>query len=123
MKQIFILAMAVVFTLTSCTANELAMETPYVIEITTFSYKSDVKADVFWTRDAEIQADYTGKQPGFIKRESGLSEDNEVVVVVYWETENDAEASMQKFMQDSSVADYASMIDGPTMNMKRYMVR
>jgi len=32
----------------------------------------------------------------------------------------DAEASMGKFMKDQSVADYAGMINGPTMKMNRY---
>jgi len=32
----------------------------------------------------------------------------------------DAAASMNKFMGDASVADYAQMIDGPTMKMSRF---
>ncbi|MEM6766941.1 MAG: hypothetical protein AAF655_18540 [Bacteroidota bacterium] len=99
---------------------ETNTEDPYVIEITTFTYKEGVKADTFWIRDAKIQEDYTSKQPGFISRESAMSEEGEVVVVVRWKTMADAEASMNKFMQDPSVADYAQMIEGPSMKMKRY---
>lgn len=99
-----------------------SLQSPYVIEVTTFAYKTEVSADAFWARDAGIQADYTSQQPGFISRESALAEDGEVVVVVRWKTMADADASMQKFMQDASVADYAEMIDGPSMKMKRYQV-
>ena len=123
MKSILSLTIALLFFLAGCTSTGQRYETPYVIEITTFNYKSDVNAETFWMRDAEIQADYTSKQPGFLKRESGVSEEGEVIVVVYWKTQADASASMEKFMQDASVADYAGMIDGSTMKMTRYMVR
>ncbi len=96
----------------------------YVIEVTTFKSNTTVDSDSFWQRDAEIESDYTSKQPGYISRESGYSEDNnEVVVVVRWKTQADADASMKKFMSDQSVQDYADMIDGPTMKMARYQVK
>jgi len=93
----------------------------YVIEITTFQYNEDVDTAKFWSRDAEIESDYTSKQTGFISRESAYAEEtNEVIVVVRWKTNDDADASMNKFMSDESVQDYAAMINGDTMQMKRY---
>ncbi len=100
------------------------MKKPYVIEVTTFQYKPAVDADKFWARDAEIERDYTRLQPGFISRESGYAaDDGEVVVVVRWQSLEDADASMNKFMTDKSVSDFAEMIYGPSMKMKRYLVR
>lgn len=97
---------------------------PYVIEVTTFKYKASVDADAYWIEDAKVEADYTSQQPGFISRESGYAEDsNEVVVIVRWETQANADASMQKFMGDASVQKFANMIDGPTMQMTRYDVK
>lgn len=96
---------------------------PYVIEVTTFKYTAAVNAETFWAADAQIEANYTSIQPGFMSRESGFSEATaEVVVVVRWKTMADAEASMQKFMTDESVMTYAQMIDGKTMKMNRYSV-
>lgn len=96
----------------------------YVIEVTSFKYKTSVDAYDFWKEDAKIQDIYTSKQPGYISRESGYSKDsNEVVVVVRWKTMSDAEASMNKFMSDASVTTFANMIDGPTMKMARYDVK
>lgn len=120
-KLIFITCLMSIFS--ACTQNQKDMK-PYVIEVTTFSYKAAVNADVFWKRDAEIEANYTSKQPGFISRESGYSkEKNEVVVVVRWEQQTDADSSMKKFMTDESVQDFANMIDGATMKMARYNVK
>lgn len=97
---------------------------PYVLEVTTFSYKAKVDAELFWSEDAKVEANYTSKQPGFISRESGYSkETNEVVVVVRWKTTEAADASMQKFMEDTAVSNYVMMIEGSTMKMSRYDVR
>lgn len=97
---------------------------PYVLEVTTFCYKTKVDAELFWSEDAKVEANYTSKQPGFISRESGYSkETNEVVVVVRWKTVEDADASMQRFMDDVTVQQYVDMIDGNTLKMKRYDMR
>ena len=97
---------------------------PYVIEVVTFKYKSTVNDDVFWKEDAKIQTDYTSKQPGFISRESGSSNENkEVLVIVRWKTEADADASMKNFMKDRSVVEFVNMIEANTMKMKRYAIQ
>ena len=122
MKTIFTIALVSFFTMGHSQNQEIMK--PYVIEVTSFKYAAAIDADTFWARDAEIEADYTKLQPGFISRESGYSKsNNEVVVVVRWKTMADADASMQKFMADKSVMDYAEMIDGPTMKMNRYEVK
>ena len=96
---------------------------PFVIEVVTFKYKSTINTVDFWKQDAKIQTDYTSKQPGFISRESGYSKDsNEVLVIVKWNTEIDADASMNKFMEDKSVVKFVNMIEPNTMQMKRYLV-
>lgn len=95
----------------------------YVIEVTTFKYKTSMNSNHFWEEDATIQDIYTSKQPGYISRESGYFEDSKEVVVVRWETMADTEASMTKFMSDNSVIDYVNMIDGATMTMARYKVK
>jgi len=118
MKKILFILLCVGFI--NCNQNSETM-TSYVIEITTFKYKPSVDIDEFWREDAKIQDIYTSKQPGYISRESAYSKDtNEVLVVVKWRTQADAEASMKKFMGDDSVKTYTNMIDGTTMKMMRY---
>ncbi|MEM1119124.1 MAG: nuclear transport factor 2 family protein [Bacteroidota bacterium] len=96
------------------------MENATIMEVTTFRTNSDVNSTAFAQRDAQVESDFTSKQPGFITRQSGVDDKGNYVVVVYWKSVADAEASMNKFMSDASVADYAQMIDGPTMKMSRY---
>lgn len=93
-----------------------------ILEVTTFKTTAATDNSAFNELDAKIESIFTSKQTGFIKRQSSKNEQGEYLVLVCWETMKDAEASMQKFMADESVADYASMIDGASMKMSRYMV-
>ena len=96
------------------------MEAKTIMEVTTFNINSNANPSAFAKRDAQVETDFTSKQPGFIKRQSGLDDKGNYVVVVYWKSVADADASMKKFMGDAAVADYGKMIDGPTMKMSRY---
>jgi predicted SnoaL-like aldol condensation-catalyzing enzyme len=93
-----------------------------VLEVTTFKLNATANATQFNKLDAAVEENYTKKQPGFIKRQSGVNDKGEYVVLVYWNTMEDAEASMQKFMNDTSVAEFAGMIDGKSMKMARYHI-
>ncbi len=96
------------------------MEGKTIMEVTTFKINDGVSPSDFSTKDAEIESTFTAKQPGYILRQSGVNEKGEYVVVVFWKSTADADASMQKFMGDASVSDYAAMIDAPSMKMARY---
>ena len=96
------------------------MEGKTIMEVTTFNINSAEDPIAFAKRDAQVENDFTSKQPGFIKRQSGVDDKGNYVVVVYWKSIADADASMNKFMGAASVTDYAKMIDGPSMKMSRY---
>ncbi len=128
MKQTFLL-LFLAFAISSCsntkkiidsTKSSKTMENKTVMEVTTFNIQSNVNPADFKKRDLQIESDFTSKQPGFIKRQSGINEKGEYLVVVFWKSLSDADASMNKFMGDASVADYAQMIDGNSMKMTRF---
>ncbi|SHI59687.1 nuclear transport factor 2 family protein [Aquimarina spongiae] len=125
--QCMLVVLALVFS--QCSTNkkkdsqsntENTMEGKTIMEVTTFQVNEGVNPDDFEKRDAQIESDFTSKQPGFIKRQSGVNEKGEYVVIVYWKSIPNADASMNKFMSDPSVADYAQMINANTMKMSRY---
>lgn len=116
MKFKLIILSIVAIVITSCSSNKA------ILEVTTFKIKPTANTTSFNTLDTEIENSFTNKQLGFIKRQSGINEKGEYVVLVYWNSEKDAQASMNKFMTDKSVSAYASMIDGETMEMSRYTV-
>lgn len=96
------------------------MTSPTIMEVTTFAINAEVDPVAFAQRDAQVENDFTSQQAGFIKRQSGVDTEGNYVVVVYWESLSAADASMNKFMGDASVADYGEMIDASTMAMSRY---
>ena len=118
MKQKLSIASLILILTMSCTSNK----ENYVLEVTTFKLKTTSNTSTFNALDAKVENNFTSKQPGFIKRQSAVNENGEYVVLVYWDNNENADASMQKFMSDTSVADYASMIDGSTMKMSRFTV-
>lgn len=93
-----------------------------VLEVTSFDLTTTADAAQFNQLDAKVEANFTSQQAGFIRRQSGVDDKGNYVVLVYWKNLDDAKASMAKFMSDKSVANYASMIDGKSMKMARYTV-
>lgn len=91
-----------------------------VIEVARFRLKAGADAAAFSAQDRVIHDGYITQQPGFGDRESGVADDGEWVVVVHWDTPEDADASMQKFGTDPLAADFMAMIDPSTMSMKRF---
>ncbi len=98
------------------------LESKNVIEVTTFKINSDVDENSFISRDAEIERDFASLQPGFIRRTSGVDENGKYAVIVFWESLEDADASIAAFGQDPTVADYFAMIDGSTFNAERFTI-
>ena len=91
-----------------------------VIEVARFRLRSDADAAAFSTQDRKVHDGYITQQPGFLDRESGVADDGEWVVVVHWDTPDDADASMQKFETDPLAADFMALVDPSTMSMKRF---
>ncbi|WP_343329958.1 nuclear transport factor 2 family protein [Polaribacter staleyi] len=121
MKLKLILIAIVAVLTTNCKNKENSIE-PLVLEVTTFSLKTPVNNQTFNKLDAKVEDNFTSKQPGFIRRESGVNENGTYTILVYWKTLADAKASMKKFMSDASVADYAGMIEGASMKMNRFTI-
>lgn len=114
-KLMLMLVITIVFT--SCNSEKRS-----VLEVTTFTLNNNANPQTFNDLDAAVEENFTRHQPGFIKRESGVNQKGEYVVIVYWDSQENADASMQKFMGDPSVADYAGMINAETMQMNRYNI-
>lgn len=88
-----------------------------VIEITYFKPKASVSQENFGARNIRVGVEYASKQIGFISRETGVDADGTWVIVVHWETLADSQASMQKWMTESSVDDFKEMIEPSSFKM------
>lgn len=91
-----------------------------VIEVVTVNLKEGVSYQQFAPLDQAVAIEHVSKQPGFISRESAKGQNGEWLVLVHWETTEDAEASMNSFMDAKAASDFVNNIDPSTMVMKRY---
>ena len=91
-----------------------------IVEVATFKLKDGIDPKAFEKIDARVENTYITKQPGFISRESGLTENNYWRVVVHWESFEDADASMASFMSAPATAAFMKAADTSTMVMRRF---
>lgn len=91
-----------------------------VIEIVTLTLKEGVSYSDFAPIDSAIETEHVSQQPGFISREVAAGEDGEWLVIVHWESSQDADASMSTFMEAPAATEFMNSIDASTMVMKRY---
>ena len=97
-----------------------SLESGTIVEIATFKLQDGVTPDEFYVLDQAVESQHVSQQPGFISRESAVTEDNEWLAVVHWRSVEDAEASMASFADAPATADFMRKLDADTMSMKRY---
>jgi len=123
-KMIFLLIIGIL-TFSSCKDDDdlpQDIDPTIVVEVTTFNLNAGVDANAFEVRDTEIEQDFASQQPGFLKRMGGVDANGKYVVMVFWETLADADASIAAFGVDPTVADYFAMIDGNTFSAERFEI-
>lgn len=92
------------------------------VEVITFKLKEGADEAKFMRENDVVAKEYTPKQPGYISRELGKGDDGEWVVVVHWEDNESAEASMKIFPNDPTAQEFISLMDMDTFRMVRYEV-
>ncbi len=95
-------------------------EKSFVIEVVTLSLKDGVSHAEFAPIDKAVEVEHVSKQPGFISRESAAGEGSEWLVIVHWNSAEEADASMSSFMDAPAAAAFMDSIDASSMVMKRY---
>ena len=97
-----------------------AIKSGTIIEIVTFKLKEGVTADEFRVLDEAVESQHVSRQPGFIARKSAVNHNNEWLVIVYWHSIKDAEASMASFPNAQATAEFMDNLQADTMSMKYY---
>ncbi len=90
-----------------------------VIEIATFALAEGISAEVFAPIDRAVEVEHVSKQPGFLSREVA-SDGKNWLVIVHWESAEDAQASMDSFANAPAAAEFMAKMDASTMSMTRY---
>ncbi len=91
------------------------------IEIVHFRLKPETSRAAFVEKNREIEQDVLMKMPGIISRETGMTEDGNVVVVLHWQRPEDAQNSMDKFVANPATKAFTALIDMDTFTMTRFV--
>lgn len=92
-------------------------------EIVTFRLKPETEEAVYIEETKKLEREFLGKLPGFIDRETGVSEDGEWTVVLHWRSAEDAQASINKFVESEGTKSFTELIDMDTFEMKRFEMK
>ncbi|MEM8863528.1 MAG: hypothetical protein AAGD96_34915, partial [Chloroflexota bacterium] len=80
-------------------------------------------ADGFLAANKAIEENHILKQPGFIAREIGVTEDGEWLIVIHWESAADSAASIAKFGEAPGVEEFMSFLDAETMDITVFDIK
>lgn len=89
-------------------------------EIVTFRLKDGVSTDDFNRETMTMERDFLGKLPGFVDRDTGISDDGEVAVVLHWASAEDAQSSIDKFVDAEDTKAFTAMIEMDSFKMRRF---
>lgn len=90
------------------------------IEIVTFRLNDGVTHEEFLKETVDMETNFLGKLKGFMDRDTGVSDQDDWIVVLHWESPEDADASIAKFVDAPQTQSFTALIDMDTFVMKRF---
>lgn len=93
------------------------------IEIVTFDLAPGVSDEAFVAETKSMERNFLGKLKGFQDRDTGISQDGSWVVVLHWESAEDAQASINKFVESEGTRAFTALIKMDTFVMKRFELK
>ncbi|MEM7343267.1 MAG: MBL fold metallo-hydrolase [Chloroflexota bacterium] len=94
-----------------------------LLEVITVELASDATAEDFLTANQAIQADYASQQPGYLSRETGVSEEGQWRIAVQWEAKADSDASIAGFGEAPGLEDFMTTLNPETMVVTQYELK
>ena len=117
--MVLLLQLLAVIAMSGCASLPPAEQTA-IVEVVTFQLKPGTTPGEFRELDRAVEVEYVSRQPGFISRESAVSEDGQWLVIVHWASAQDPEQSMARFSSAAATVTFMANLDPDTMIMKRY---
>ena len=91
-----------------------------VLEVTTFRLLADVDDEAFLARDKAVQTEVFPNTPGYLRRTTAKSDDNEWLVVVLWDREVDIDEFNARTLTNDIQLEFDELIDRSSIRTKRY---
>ena len=91
-----------------------------VVEVMTFRLRGDVDEAEFLARDRDVQTEFVPTHRGFQRRTTARGPDGQWVVVTLWATDEDAEASASRGVDDVAVGAFMALVEPTSVDTRRY---
>lgn len=91
-----------------------------LIEISTFRLASAAGDDEFLAADKAVQEEYFHQRPGFVRRTTARGDDGSWAVITMWGSAEYADASAAQAGEDPRWDRFQVLIDGGTLETRRY---
>ena len=96
---------------------------PGLIEVITVALADGASVDDFLPANDLIREEYASLQPGYLARETAVSEDGQVRLAVYWESKTDSDNSIAGFGEAPGLEEFMAHLNAETMVIKQYELR
>ncbi|MEM7028208.1 MAG: MBL fold metallo-hydrolase [Chloroflexota bacterium] len=111
------------YELLSSTSRQVMFPGAGVTEAITVKLQDGADADGFLAANKAIEENHIMKQPGFIAREVGVTEDGEWLIVIHWETAEDSATSIAKFGEAPGAEVFMAFLDVESMSITVYDIQ
>ena len=91
-----------------------------VVEVMTFRLREGAGEDEFLAADRDVQTEFVPTHRGFQRRTTARGVDGEWAVVTLWVSDEDAEASAARGVDDDVVGAFMALVEPTSVRTKRY---
>ena len=91
-----------------------------LVETTTFRLVTAADEAAFLTADKRFQTEFIPNHAGFVRRTTARGFDGEWLVLTFWGTSDDADASDGAAASDPVAAEFRALIDPASVRTARY---
>lgn len=96
---------------------------PGLIEVITVSLADGATIEEFLPANAAIDENYASLQPGYLARETAVSQEGQIRLAVYWESKADSDNSIAGFGEAPGLEEFMTPLNAETMVIKQYELR
>ena len=94
-----------------------------LIEVITVALADGATIDDFLPANQAIDENYAAQQPGYLSRETAVSEDGQIRLAVHWESKADSDNSIDGFGEAPGLEEFMAHLNADTMAIKQYELR
>jgi len=91
-----------------------------LIEINTFRLADGVSDDAFLAADEKVRTGFVYQQPGIVRATTSRAEDGEWAVILFWGSEEEAEAAAAKVGDSPEYKALGPLLDQSTLQQRKY---